>query len=1458
MPVFSKISLSKLKNFKDSLLDVSRRNRMINTNFNQKGKQFFRIIDEVPQKVYEKLITGKMNFKPLRPFNDENRQDESTPEFLDNLNQKKLLDEEYLSSMENANGDSNLELMADLALRDRLREEMGMQPIRRNNLSLREHAEHLGLNPSFNLLEDSDENRHNDREIQTLFTDDQLKSSLSTIKRQYSSSLKEAGINPLYVCFGFLQWGHDAQEEKFNSPILMLQVDIHDEGGKIKISSTGEDLSINQTLSVKLKTDFNFSFPELIPDENEEKELNIVEYFDLLKNEVEQQRDWKIINQVSFGIYNAQYMPIYEDINNLIENPSDLIEKLLSGERNLDLQTDKYDLDSREIQEITPALVVEADFSQHSAVIDVLKEKNLIIKGPPGTGKSQTITNIISSLACQGKKVLFVAQKQAALDVVRNNLIHVGLSDFLLEVFSVKANKKTLFEKIKNRYDKRTSVYPLNNSQRDRDKLYEAKNKLNEYAKKLNANFKETDRTIHQIIWTERKDDLPQELQSLRIRNIESINQEDIDEGKRKLSRLKDSYEKYCKEGDLLNSSLIFINKIDSFNDDLKEIKDLLESLEKLKEKEDKLPKEFFQKKENDFLKKIIDFWKEGKDYFEDLKILNHESLEKENLKNKFIQILNLKITVQERENYEKRIQTLKKSEKDKKDIDREVKRTEDKKFSNDDIKEIENLLVKANIFARRFPFLSRKYSGAISDYYSLFKVKAEIKDFSREEAITKIKELYKKKTVDIPKLEKKIKKLKKEILISKESKNFPFDQKSDEIEGLIFNVLHNFLFSQKKDDDNEIRKLVSSKSKFLESFINYINEEIKEDISSKLDSILRIYEIDTDEINKNSSNEELLFFFQKIQSKENYLKDYRNWLNSVSALISHEEVRVKSFYEEIINLNVNYIEQIDDYFEKVIIENLYEDARKDIGDLADEFNKIKLESLKDDLSLYDQRIRENYRLEIKAKIHGLQESAPIGNSTRRVRDKTELNLIEHISSTPGARVSVRDVMTRAKDALFSYMPCALMSPITVSQTLPLDEIFDVVVIDEASQMKPEYSIGAIARAKQVIIVGDQKQLPPTDFFKTNTGVHDDLDEDDIDESILDLGINAFDDVRELLFHYRSRHEDLIRFSNQKFYDKKLLIPASTDKEAINRGIERRYVENGFYNPRIGGGSGGININEAKELVAEIKNFMEFRKDESLGIATMNTNQRDLIQSEFDQIKDEPDIRDYIEKWKNKDEGLNEFFIKNLENIQGDERDVIFISTIYGKEEGKQVLLQRFGPINRPQGHRRLNVLFTRAKHQIILFTSLKSSEVRVGEKSSQGLEVFRDYLIYAEDGSLPLEIQQNNREVESPFQQWAIDIINAQDGFKADWEVGVDGFRIDIGVKHENCSGYILGVETDGATYHSSQSARDRDILRQEILEGHGWVFHRIWSTDWLNDKSGTKQKLINAIQNRLSEIQN
>ncbi|ANT62760.1 helicase [Salipiger sp. CCB-MM3] len=528
---------------------------------------------------------------------------------------------------------------------------------------------------------------------------------------------------------------------------------------------------------------------------------------------------------------------------------------------------------------------------------------------------------------------------------------------------------------------------------------------------------------------------------------------------------------------------------------------------------------------------------------------------------------------------------------------------------------------------------------------------------------------------------------------------------------------------------------------------------------------------------------------------------------------------------------------------EAILARNLTDHVQDKFGRVLDARDGADLDRLRSEIAQIDRELTTLSRAAIREELID-QCLPPAGNGTGKVGTFTQMSLIRHELGKSRNRIGVRDLTGRAGRALIELKPCWMMSPLAVAQYLHGKVSFDLAVIDEASQMTPENALGAIMRAKQVVIVGDTKQLPPTSFFAK---VLDEADEDeDIrsdSESILDMANTSFTPVRQLRWHYRSRHPDLIAISNKMIYDEKLTIfPAARDGDA-ELGVELVEVA-GEYRK-------GRNIPEARAIVAGAIEHMREHPDRSLGLATMNKDQTEIIVSEFERERARhPHVEAYIERWAEKDDGLEEFFVKNLETIQGDERDVIMISTLYGPEAESGKVYQRFGPVNSAHGHRRLNVLFSRAKEKIVTYSSMKPTDIQADGKA-KGVAMLRAWLEFSKTGQIG-QIEGEGAKhgtPDSPFESFVISQVEAA-GFEAVPQVGASGFRIDIGVRHPDWPyGFILAIECDGAPYHSSRSSRDRDRLRQQVLEGLGWHFHRIWSTDWFRDPRGQIARLRDAL---------
>jgi very-short-patch-repair endonuclease len=466
------------------------------------------------------------------------------------------------------------------------------------------------------------------------------------------------------------------------------------------------------------------------------------------------------------------------------------------------------------------------------------------------------------------------------------------------------------------------------------------------------------------------------------------------------------------------------------------------------------------------------------------------------------------------------------------------------------------------------------------------------------------------------------------------------------------------------------------------------------------------------------------------------------------------------------------------------------------------------------------------------------------------VTRNSEWGILRHEISKKKQHMPLRELMKNIPTAITKLTPCLLMSPLSIAQYLAADaSAFDVVVFDEASQIPVWDAIGAMARGNQVVMVGDPKQLPPTAFFDRAESSLDDEDVEGDLESILDECMGANLPTMNLAWHYRSRNESLIAFSNHRYYGGGLVTFPSPVTE--DRAVSFHHV-GGIYEK----GGARINKAEAKALVADIvarlksPGFSESKL--AIGVVTFNTEQMNLIEDLLDEERrNDPSLEPYFSEME-----LEPLFVKNLESVQGDERDIIYFSITYGPDLAGTVSMN-FGPMNRDGGERRLNVAITRARHELRVFSSLKSEQFDLSRTQAAGVRDLKHFLEFAERG--PRALAEANKGslggFDSPFEE-AVASALASKGWQVHTQVGVSAFRIDLGVVHPDAPGtYLCGVECDGATYHRSATARDRDMLREQVLRGLGWEIERIWSTDWWIDRAGTLEKVHAALERLLEK---
>ncbi len=1707
---------ARLEEMRTKLLDLSLRNTLLNFRHSEKSQAHIRIIDELPDQLYEMLLLEKeLIFKPLPDYDNE-PQDEKSHEFQGLFKQYAITDETYLKDIEAAADKEDpfdAVAKAERKLKDRVRIELGLPLLAEiKTLSNSEWAKQNGIDPKYDMPEapksssSKVQKKHADDCIQTLLKPKELAHKLLGIKRYISGDINETGVNTFFCVFGFLQWQDSETSDKNNfAPLVVVQLDPISEkkqsSGTIKYSirASGEEPQHNLPLMEKLKQ-FNVALPEYRPEDDTPEK-----YFLRVEKAIKNFPRWRVRRFITLGRLQFSKLVMYKDLDpslwpsNQKLTDHNVLQTLLIG------KTEKnggsggtveiYDIDrSDDVEKYAPVLVTEADSSQHSAIVDVIKGKNLVIQGPPGTGKSQTITNLIANAISQGKRVLFVAEKMAALNVVYSRLQDAGLGDYCLELHSTKTKLKDIRHSLEERIaNGKKAPYPKDLSEKVAQ-LKKLRAHLRTYSDILGkVSYGALGKSVYDLLWLEQTKrgigrDIHPSIKRTRIARAHSITQENLNEYrveldhyetiKNALSEFSGTRHPWQGVGLEKASSLLIQETIDLFSEWRDSIKNLISAVEKTGSF--RLPHPVTLQKIHDLhsqLAKIDESIKQSPDLSflscfiqEDaaalhaamlthLELLNQSKEEIRNIlkdpnslingHDDFLQFLVMaqkeSILSNNQKACEASFSYSQKIESAFSTFNETYSRLCQLVFGDSSVnvqrakllRDCEKILSKTerNVLLQRQSSLFDEsnlqilegYGHLISSYKELTERLGKIFDLKSSHTISEIDTIikqvsgsglfsffngdyrnscktYKSLRLDKP-AESKTQKLEwlRDLKRHKEmSSSFAQDERLRTIAGKFYAGVETDLLAlaevtkwaidTKKSipgfdpDQRAVKDFVfSAEIDAIDHFLSIWQRGITEDaetvfeyiqttgadsesletlslkLKNKIDALKNAIDflkthaatgctgadikkvIETDYKN---AEESVNWLSQNDLKLKNYLGiSYKGHetdilthraVHSLYELISAlpiSRAEINDLLKEALPHNINHmlseaatLQKMRDYaisygaqavnasklnvaayigipefsqadlgglfarienslnrgdtlghyieynnffsdnaekpylpvlealekcghssgcyadiFEYLFIRSLVD---RILGDepILDSQSGLKLKDIRDQFAKLDREIIAVQRLDIA---HRLSRSKPSeGISYGNKSDYTQMGLIEHQIQGRPRSIPLRQFINRAGAALQVLKPCFLMSPMSVAQYISPDSVrFDLMVIDEASQMRPEEALGAIARCGQIVVVGDHKQLPPTAFFQKQVMTDEDYEkEDSLDnESILDLVSGRYYPARQLMWHYRSRHESLIAFSNSHFYNNNLILFPACDEKDDFSGVHGRYVGS-VYNA-------GSNLGEVEAIVNAAAEFMRDNPGKSLGIATMNAQQQELIDNEMERLfQTDPYAEAYKSKWA---DTLEYFFVKNLESVQGDERDVIFISTVYGPDKSGAVH-QRFGPVNGKSGERRLNVLFTRAKYGMIVFTSLKPEDIKLTPASSKGLQAFKGYLEYAFTGKLDTG-KITSKSVDSDFELFVKERLEAK-GFEVEPQVGVAGFFIDLAVKHPDFPyGFLLGIECDGAAYHSSRSARDRDRLRQQVLEGLGWSIYRIWSTDWFHNPDNETEKLLSFMENLL-----
>lgn len=1280
------------------------------------------------------------------------------------------------------------------------------------------------VNPIIKLLNEE----FNQKRLRSFLPQSELNTRLTQLYRSARASLEENGANTLYLAMGFLVWYETPTSQKpryapiILEPVEMLRKSIQ---AGYSIRTREEEAQMNITLIEMLKQDFGIDASSLYPLPKDEHGIDVKKVFAKLRKIIMHMPKWDVIDECHLGLFSFSKFVMWNDIRVRAKElkKNKVVLSLMSGKLSWvpeQIAADKLDEKYAPKDIFCP---ISADSSQLNAIASAADNKSFVLHGPPGTGKSQTITNIIANALGNGKTVLFVAEKMAALSVVQNRLSQIGLEPFCLELYSNKAKKKDVLEQLKKASEIAKITSPESFAA-ESEKIAAAKEKLNKYVEVLHRE-KSIGHSIYHGI-SQYTSLMHHENQiSFEKEKVKDISKEIFENYKSLVHKLAVAAGN-CSEPS--TSPYLGIEK-EEYSVTLKEetvrlskeLKSEIENLNNLKEDIEKnLSFSFYSGSWQDFntvlelCEKLIE-----------KPVIDYTALSDNNLQGLKEEIDSLIILGEKRDslrqkllmNFDEAVLTL-----DIKKLLGDIRTANSKWF-------LPKLLGQNKVLKALMGYIK---SGVKIDKNSLqseIELMDEINTLQGKlnSAGTEVKTYFKHQWNNSFASWQELKKSMDFIIeVNKAAKTLSasLGLQFKEIISSIINLAENQLEKGSREYKNirsyidifkRIQELWGSLKEQLNiSYEIHLTEEAEghwlERLQKKLQGFI-------------GGSEDLRDYCYFVRSKNEALK--AGLSNVVIPLMEGsvsseklEETFLRGFYRIWLEEEVLQEKELSQF------------ARSDFEDMIKSFNKLD-----DDFAYLTQE-------EIYARL-----SSKVPDMTEETIASSEPGILQKAIRSQGRGMSIRKLFDSIPNLLPRLTPCILMSPISVAQYLdPAFPQFDLVVFDEASQMPTCEAVGAMARGKNVVVVGDPNQLPPTSFFSTSqsSDEEEDLSIRDM-ESILDDCLSLNLPQLHLLWHYRSRHESLIAFSNKEYYDNKLVTFPSPD-DLISK-VSFKYVK-GIYDR----GKTKFNRQEAEAIVEEIFSRLRDSKlcTKTIGVVTFNTIQQGLIQDMIDEkLRDYPDLEKYFN-----DETSEPIFVKNLENVQGDERDVILFSIGYGPDKEGKVTMN-FGPLNRDGGWRRLNVAASRARCEMVVFSSLKAEHINLSRTNAKGVIGLRDFLEYAEKGR---RISASGSTLKNNEYDYLAQIAKAlrEKGYKVSENLGSSGYKIDLAVSQlgsENT--FILAVQGDGLNYVKAKTARDRDKLRELVLRQLGWNIIKVWAMDYYENPVKEIERIEAEINRLLKE---
>ncbi len=1225
--------------------------------------------------------------------------------------------------------------------------------------------------------------------LRAIAAQEELAENCTTLIRKARSAEEEAGAKTLFLAVGFLKWKNPGEREEKYAPLALIPVNLTRQKNRAFTLDAGDGFEINTTLLEFLKREFGIDVRGV-----EGKGLSPEEIAAVFRAKTANMDGWIVYDDVYLAQFTFARYAMWADVKENVDiyRKNALIDSLLSNANKLPSNK----LSGADEDDSDPAGVLvplPCDSSQFAAVAESAKGTTFVLHGPPGTGKSQTITNIIANAVDAGKRVLFVAEKQAALQVVQKRLEEIGISDFCLELHSGKTlNKAEIVRGIENTLSLTGSA--------DGEKFTAAAAKIRDLREKLRAPVAALHKkrrlgvSVYEGIVYYLQNKSAPDLLNIESTFYDSLTRKKLEEYEVMLSTAQAAASEcggvyrspfsevrltYCDKK--VKQSVLCAAEV------------VLAELKHLKNYLGLILETFNQKVSRFTLKKL-------KNSIRIANILKDDSLKEffECDEGEFYRFYNANLRYDsEVKHWLTYFKTLPDIEKLAPDIERELDIWGDNYRSSrvllqvikrinrcgrGNVKESEeqewikraNEIEKARVMMLANTKLSEKFVGF-----------GGINFKKREELLSPLYALH--------------------ALCAETFMDYNADAFNSVCSGATGGILKPLL-----------QGYISAATAFIESANNYI-AAIGADPSAFDDA--DIFEIYSQKCSALVDNVDMLPAWCEYKATAKKLNESGlTFMTDAmeSGKISGRQVLSsfrKNVYRNFIQTNIPADEDLAAFSASVLDGNAAAFAQT-----LEEFASLT---------------REKIRADLVSRLPAGDTEGPLALELMTFQRQIKGNL---------RTLNLRSLFSEIPELMKVVAPCMLMSPITVSQFLPPDpELFDIVIFDEASQIPTCEAVPSLARAKSAIIVGDPKQMPPTMFFATTAGEDETSETEDLEsvlEDCLALGIPE----KHLIWHYRSKHESLIAFSNINYYSSRLCTFPSPD--ALESRVKLRYVVNGVYDR----GNTKCNRIEAEALVKEV---IERLKDEklrrsSIGIVTFSTVQQILVEKLLAKAIAANKLEEAAYE---REEPL---FIKNLENVQGDERDVILFSVCYGPDRDGKISLN-FGPLNQFGGWRRLNVAVSRAREEMIVFSSMRYSMIDLSRTTSRGVAGLKAFLEFAEKGRTNISVKSDDVIVNRQgIGKYIAEELSAY-GYDCRCDVGVSDFKIDVAVLDpKNKHNFILAILTDGAKQFS---VKDRSVMQVQTLKRNNWNVIRLYTINFFNNPKREIKKIKDFLDKLTSD---